>query len=147
MLSLFYRYYLGICPSKLAELVPFSYPCESSCPYSDRMHDFSVIRRCYKDIYVNTLFSHWERLWNYLPAKNFPLIYDLNGFMFTVDRHFFWKIFSKVFNSFLHHFLITSYLVVVFQLFMEWIPAKNDKNFRNKRKVWFLLLLEHFSKW
>ena len=59
---------------------------------------------------------------------------------------FFKTIFLRFFNSFLHRFPVTSYLVVVVQLFMDWIPVKKTKNCGNKRKVWFLLPLDHISK-
>ena len=114
-LSFFYRCYFGICPSKLAKLVPLLYSRGRSCRHSNRMHDFSVIARCYKDVYVNSIFSHTVSLWNFLPAKRFPLIYDLNGFMSTVNRH----IFGLFLNNFLHRFLVALYLVVVVQLFMD----------------------------
>ena len=39
-LSIFYRYYFGICPSKLDEEVPLLYSCGRSCRYSPRMYDF-----------------------------------------------------------------------------------------------------------
>ena len=82
MLSLFYRYYFVICPSKLAEQVPLPYSRGRFCRYSNRMHDFSVIPRCYKDA---SIFSHTVRFWNSLPTKRFPLICDLNGFNSTVN--------------------------------------------------------------
>ena len=67
--------------------------------YSDRLHDFSIaIPRCYKDVYVNSLFPRTARLWNFLPMECFPLTYDLNDFnnkhLLTVgfSKHgfFFW---------------------------------------------------------
>ena len=51
----------------MAQLVPL--PCSrgKSTRYSDRLHDFSVtIPRCYKDVYVDSFFSHTTRLWNSL---------------------------------------------------------------------------------
>ena len=58
--------------------------------YSDRLHDFSVtISRCYKDVYVNSLFSRTARLshnWNSLPLEFFPLTYDLSGFKSRMSR-------------------------------------------------------------
>ena len=69
-LSLFYRYYFGTCSSELAQLVPLPYSRGRSTRYSDRLHDFSVtIRRCYKDIYVNSFFPRTARLWNSLPIE------------------------------------------------------------------------------
>ena len=128
-LSLFYNRYFGMCSSKLAELVPFPYSCGRSCRCSNRRHDFSVIRRCCKDVYVNSIFSHTVRLWNSLPTKRFPLMDDQNRFMSTVNNTYlvFLKQKFKIFNYFLHHFLVTLYLVVVVQLFMDWIPVKKSQ--------------------
>ena len=62
-LSLFYRYYFGRCSSELAQLVPLSFSRGRSTHYSDRLHDFSVtIPRCYKDVYVNSLFPRKGKL-------------------------------------------------------------------------------------
>ena len=59
-LSIFYRYYFGRCSS---ELVPLCFSQGRSTCYSDRLHDFSVtIPRCYKDVYVNSLFPCTARL-------------------------------------------------------------------------------------
>ena len=41
-LSLFYRYYFGICSSELAQLVPLPFSRGRSTRYSDRLRDFSV---------------------------------------------------------------------------------------------------------
>ena len=78
-LSLFYRYYFGRCSSELAQLVPLPFSRGRSIRYSGRLRDFSVtIPRCYKDAYVNSLFSSTARLWNALPIECFPLTYNLN---------------------------------------------------------------------
>ena len=59
-----------------------------STRYSDRLHDFSVIiRRCYKDVYVNSFFPRTARLWNSLPIECFPLTCDLNGFKSRIKRY------------------------------------------------------------
>ena len=87
-LSLFYRYYFGICSYELAELVPLPYSRGRSTRYSDRLHDFSVtIPRCNKDVYVNSFFSRTARLWNSLPMECFPLTYDLSGFKPRINRY------------------------------------------------------------
>ena len=57
--------------------------------FSNSMHNFCVIPRSFKDVYVNSIFSHTVSLWNCLSAKCFPLIYCLNGFMSIVNRHIF----------------------------------------------------------
>ena len=80
-LSLLYRYYFGTCSSELAQLVslPFSQVRSTHC--SDRLREYSVtIPRCYKDIYVNSLFRCTARLWNSVPIEWFPLTYDLKWF-------------------------------------------------------------------
>ena len=62
-LSLFYRYYFGRCSSELAQLVPLSFSRGRSTRYSDRLDDLSVtIPRCYKNVYVNSVFSRTARL-------------------------------------------------------------------------------------
>ena len=87
-LSLFYRYYFGICSSELAQLVPLPFSRGRSTRCSDRSHDFSVtISRCFKDVYVNSFFPHTAKLWNSLPIECFPLTYDLSGFKFRINRH------------------------------------------------------------
>ena len=87
-LSLFYRYYFGRCSSELAQLVPLPYSRGKATRYSDRLHDFSVtIPRCYKDVYVNSLFPRTARLWNSLPIECFPLTYDLSGFKSRINRY------------------------------------------------------------
>ena len=86
--SLFYRYYFRRCSSELDELVPLPYSWSRSTLYSDRMHDFSVtIPRCYKDVFVNSFFPCTTRLCNSLPIECFPLMYDLNGFKFWINKH------------------------------------------------------------
>ena len=80
-LSLFYRYYFGRCFSELTQLVPLRFSRERSTRYSDGLHDFSVtIPRCYKDVYVNSVFPRPAKLWNSLPIESFPLTYNLSGF-------------------------------------------------------------------
>ena len=87
-LSLFYRYYFGRCSSELAQLLPLPFSRRRSTRYCDRLHDFSItIPRCYKDVYVNSLFPRTARLWNSLPIECFPLTYNLNGFKSRINRH------------------------------------------------------------
>ena len=87
-LSLFYRYYFGRSSFELAQLVPLPFSQGRSTCYSDRLHDFSVtIRRCDKDVYVNSFFPCTARLWNSLPIECFPLTYNLNDFTSRINRH------------------------------------------------------------
>ena len=87
-ISLFYRCYFGRCSSELAQLAPLPFSGGRSTCYSDRSHDFSVmIPRCYKDVYVKSLFPCTARLWNSLSIECFPLTYDLSGFNSRINRH------------------------------------------------------------
>ena len=87
-LSLFYRYYFGRCSSELAQLVPLCYSWVRPTGNSNRLHDFSgTIRRCYKNVFVNSFFRYTARLWNSLPIECFLLTYNLNGFKSRINRH------------------------------------------------------------
>ena len=87
-ISLFYRCYFGRCSSELAQLAPLPFSGGRSTCYSNRLHDFSVmIPRCYKDVYVKSLFPCTARLWNSLSIECFPLTYDLSGFNSRINRH------------------------------------------------------------
>ena len=113
-LSLFYKYYFGICSFEQAQLVPLHYSCRRSS-YSDRLNDFCVtISRFYMDVYVNSFFPHTARVWNSLPIVYFPLVYDLCGYNVS--------------------FLVIPYLVVSVQSCMECIPIKK-KNHDMEREL------------
>ena len=87
-LSLFSRYYFGRCSSELTQLVPLPYSGGSSTCYSNKLRDFFVtIPRCYKDVYINSLFPSKAKLRNSLPIECFPLTYDLNGFKSRINRY------------------------------------------------------------
>ena len=83
-LSLFCRYYFGNCSS---EMVSLPYSRGRSTRYSDTVHDFVTIPRCYEDAYVDSFFSRTASLWNSLPIECFALIYNLNGFKCRINRH------------------------------------------------------------
>ena len=84
-LSLFYRYYFGRRSSELAQLVPLPYSQGRCTRYSDRLDDFSVtIPRCYKDVYVNSFFTHTTR---YSAYRMLSFDYDLSGFKSRINRH------------------------------------------------------------
>ena len=115
--SLLYRYYFVRCSSELAQLVPLPFLTRFT-RYSDILHDFSVtIPRYYNDFYV-TFFSRTARFWNSLPIECFPVTYNLNGLKSRINR-FFLKRFPVSFSLFVLLFLVTSYLAVVVQPYME----------------------------
>ena len=82
---------------------------------------FFTIPKCYKDIYVNSFFPRTAGLWNFLPMKCFPLIYDLRGFKSRINKHLL-TVGSLYFNLFVLLFLIIPCLIVAVQASMEWIP-------------------------
>ena len=88
-LSLFYGYYFGRYSSELAELVPFPYSHGRSTCYSDRLHDISVtMPRCFRySLILKSFFPHKARLWDSLPIKCFPLIYNPNRFKPRISWH------------------------------------------------------------
>ena len=117
-LSLLYRYYFVRCSSELAQLVPLPFSRWRFTRYSDILHDFSVtIPRYYNDFYVK-FFSRTVRFWNSLPIECFPVTYNLNGLKSRINR-FFLKRFPVSFNLFVLLFLVTPYLAVVVQPYME----------------------------
>ena len=85
-LSLFYRYYFDKCSSELAQLVHLPFSRGESTRYSDRLHDFYILR-CYKNVSVNSFFPRTARPWKFLPIESFPLIYDLSDYKSRINRH------------------------------------------------------------
>ena len=68
--SLFYWYFSGMFSSELSQLVSLPFSWGMCTRYSDRLHDFSVTTpRCYKDVYVNSVFCRTARPWNSLPIE------------------------------------------------------------------------------
>ena len=122
-LSLFYRYYFERCSSELAQLVPLSFSRERSTRYSDRWHNFSVIiRRCYKDVYVNSFFPRTARLWNSLHIECFPLsiiLVALSLEQISFNCRFFLDRFPVRYNLFVLLFLVTPFLIVGVQPCLE----------------------------
>ena len=89
-LIIFTGYYFGRCSSELVQLVLLPYSRGRSAFYSDGLNDFCVtIRKCYKDVYISSFFSHTARLWKSLPIECFLFTYDLNGFKSRTNRHLF----------------------------------------------------------
>ena len=71
-------YYFCRFSFELAGFFQLPHSCGTPTFYSDRQHDFcATILRFYKYIYVNSYFLRKTKLWNPLPAKHFPLTFDL----------------------------------------------------------------------
>ena len=66
----------------------------------------------------------------------------------TVNRRMFCLFqttFFKTFHSFFHHFLVTSYLLVVVRLFMDWIQVKSQKSWKQKKSLIPSTIGEHLK--
>ena len=78
-LCFFYRHYFGRYSSELAQLVTLPHLRGRSTCYSDRLlvilidGFYVTIPRYYKDVLVNSFFSHTAGLWNSLSIECFPL--------------------------------------------------------------------------
>ena len=92
-----------------------------------------TIPRCYRDAYVNNFFPNLARPWNSLSIECFSLTYNLNGLNSRINRILqyesesrncgsFLKRFTVCFSLYLLLFLVTAYLVLAVQSWMEWIP-------------------------
>ena len=110
----------------IAIIFRFSLKSGRSNRYFDRYHDFSVsILRCYKDVYVNSLFPRRARIWSSLSVECFPLIYDLISF----SHHLSLDSFKTIFHVCCFLFLVTSCFVNAAQPSMEWILIKKENHF------------------
>ena len=87
-LSLFYMYYFGDVLLNWLNWFHFLFFWGRPTCYSDRLHNFSVtIPRCCKDIYINSFFPGYARLWNFLLIECFRSTYKLNSFNSRINRH------------------------------------------------------------
>ena len=118
-LSLFHRCFFGRYSSEPAQLLPLRYFRWWFTNYSDKLHDFSVtIRRCYKDIYVNSSVLFTARPWNSVPMECISLTYDLNVFKSKITPftcRFFLNVFPLYFNLIVLLFSVIPCLVEAVQ--------------------------------
>ena len=87
-LSLFYKYYHGVCSSELSDLLPPSFVPSRVTRWSSGLHKFAVQVPHFKTTsYSRSFFPRTASLWNSLPADCFPPTYNLNLFKSKVNRH------------------------------------------------------------
>ena len=87
-LSLFYRYYNGMCSSELSTLVPTKKVFGRPTRLASLSHRFTVeVPFCRTQFYKRSFFPRTACLWNSLPAHCFPERIDLNCFKSRVNRH------------------------------------------------------------
>ena len=87
-LSLFYRYYHGLCSQEIASLVPPKKIFQRCTRLASNAHQFSVeIPSCQKMFYASSFFPRTSALWNSLPHYCFPEKVDLNEFKSRVNKY------------------------------------------------------------
>lgn len=87
-LSLFYRYYNGMCSSELFDLVPPKKVFKRCTRLATNSHPFTVeIPSCQRKFYATSFFPRTSALWNSLPLSCFPDKIDLNCFKSRVNRY------------------------------------------------------------
>ncbi|XP_065365413.1 uncharacterized protein LOC135958439 [Calliphora vicina] len=88
--SLFYRYYNGMCSEEIRELVPDTRSFTRNTRSSARAHpfvfDWSVDSTThYRE---NSFFSRTVRMWNKLPVEVFPVPFNAGKFKSNVHKHY-----------------------------------------------------------
>ena len=87
-LSLFYRYYNGLCSSEISSLVPPKKVFNRVTRLSTNAHPFTVqIPACHKQFYARSFFPRTSELWNSLSPDCFPRGIDLHAFKRRVNRY------------------------------------------------------------
>ena len=87
-LALFYRYFHVNCSSDLAKCVPPLFPRPRCTRLASSSHPYSVhLSNARVNLYSQSFFPFFGKLWNSLPASIFPPAYDLNCFKREVSRH------------------------------------------------------------
>ena len=131
-LKSFYKYYFGRYSFEQAELVPVLILVgalgASLAILLDCIIFFISIPRCFKDIYVNSLFPGAATLSNSLPVECFLLNHDLNGFKLKINGNVlslgsFYIAFLYNFYLFLLAFLVTLCFLVV----VAWSESQSKK--------------------
>ena len=86
-LSLFYRYFHGMCSSELSSIVPERQTFSRTTRLSSTAHPFTVrTPRCRTNIFASSFIPRTVALWNKLPASCFPDTPNVNTFKSRVNR-------------------------------------------------------------
>ena len=87
-LSLFYKYYHGLCSDELSSLVPPTKVFNRRTRLSTNSHTFTVeVPSCKKKFYSSSFFPRTSVLWNSLPSACFPEGCNLGSFKSRVNKH------------------------------------------------------------
>ena len=86
-LSLFYRYYHGLCSEELSSIVPPLDKPNRATRRTSHMHPFTVQLPTHRTSSVSrTFIPRVSRLWNQLPAHAFPQDRNLQSFKSRINR-------------------------------------------------------------
>ena len=89
-LSLYYRYYHGVCSVELKSIIPPKAVFTRNTLFSNAQHPFAVnLDKNRTSAFANTFIPVISRDWNWnsLPATVFPATYNLQLFKTRIHRH------------------------------------------------------------
>ena len=86
-LSLFYRYYFGLCSSELCKIVPNPLTFRRRTRLASNKNPYLVsIDRCRTSSHASSFIPHTAVLWNKLPLTVFPLSHNLQQFKSNINH-------------------------------------------------------------
>ena len=86
-LSLFYRYYFGLCSSKLQKIVPRPVVYRKNTRKAPNLNPYLVsIDRCRTSSHASSFIPKTAALWNKLPVDVFPLTRNLQQFKTRINK-------------------------------------------------------------
>mgnify|MGYP003471208139 FL=1 len=85
-LSLFYRYYFGLCSSELQKIVPHPVVYRKSTRKASNLNPYLVtLERCRTSSHASSFIPRTAALWNKLPLEVFPLSRNLHQFKSNIN--------------------------------------------------------------
>ena len=87
-LSLYYRYYHGVCSVELKSIIPPNALFTRNTRFSNAQHPFAVkLDKSRTSAFANSFIPMISRDWNSLPATIFPATYNLQLFKTRIHRY------------------------------------------------------------
>ena len=87
-LSLYYRYYHGVCSVELKSIIPPKALFTRNTRFSNAQHTFAVkLDKNRTSAFANSFIPMTPRDWKSLPATVFPATYNLQRFKTRIHRH------------------------------------------------------------
>ena len=87
-LSLYYRYYHGVCSVELKSIIPPNALFTRNTRFSNAQHPFAVkLDKSRTSAFANSFIPLTSRDWNSLPATIFPATYNLQLFKTRIHRY------------------------------------------------------------